>query len=113
MAWNLAYDHLCNYVLKKKLTEFNTQYPTTYAKKHTKARMKTVKMIDDFAELKESEVVQICRSANIITNGVYKILNEKLGKRNTYAHPSNIAVSPLTAEEMIVDLINNVVLKYV
>lgn len=113
MAWNLAYDHLCGYVLKNHLTSFNTQYPKTYAKKHADAKMKSVKNRDDFGELKESEVIQICRSANIITSDVYRILNEKLGKRNSYAHPSSVVVAPQTAEEVIIDLVNNVVLKLV
>lgn len=112
MVWNLAYDHLCHYVLNKKLSEFNRQYPITFAKLHAKASMTVVTNIDDFAELKESQVIQVCKSANIISNDVYKILNEKIGTRNTYAHPSNVVLVPQTAEEMILNLVNNVVLKY-
>ena len=41
-----------------------------------------------FTELKESEVLQVCRSANIITNDFLKILGEKLDKWNTAVHPS-------------------------
>jgi len=33
-----------------------------------------------------------------------------LGKRNTYAHPSTVIVVPHTAEEVILDLVNNIVL---
>lgn len=113
MAWNLAYDHLCSYIFNNKLKEFNVQYPISFAKLHAKATMTAVATMDDFAELKESQVIQICRSANIISNDVYKILNEKLGTRNTYAHPSNVVLVPQTAEEMILNLVNNVVLKYV
>lgn len=112
MAWNLAYDHLCRYVLNYKLAEFNTQYPISFAKLHAKATMTAVGNMDDFGELKESQVIQICKSANIITADVKRILDEKLGKRNTYAHPSSITVSPQTAEEFIIDLVNNIVLKY-
>ncbi|MDQ3710836.1 MAG: hypothetical protein M3388_01245 [Acidobacteriota bacterium] len=111
MAWNLAYDHLCHYVLNKHVAKFNTQYPLRFQSLHKKATMKAVASRDDFNELKESEVIEICRSASIISAGVHKILNEKLGKRNTYAHPSGILVSPQTTEEVIIDLVNNVVLK--
>ncbi len=111
MAWNLAYDHLCHHVLNKHLTAFNAQWPLSYPKKYANARIKAVRTRDDFGELQESEMIQICRSANIISNDVYKILNEKLGKRNTYAHPSTVTVVPHTAEEVILDLVNNVVLK--
>lgn len=113
MVWNLAYDHLCHYVLRNHIADFNTQYPKSYAKKHADAKMKAVNGRDDFGELKENEVIQICRSANIISNDVYKILNEKLGKRNTYAHSSSVTAAPQTAEEIIIDLVNNVVLKLV
>ncbi|MGD9587974.1 MAG: hypothetical protein AB7Q37_07210 [Pyrinomonadaceae bacterium] len=112
MAWNLAYDHLCRYVLANKLAQFNTQYPLSYPKVHAGSKMKAVTTFDDFAELKESQVVQICRSANIISNDVFKILNEKLGTRNSYAHPSSLMIVPHTAEEVILNLVNNVVLKY-
>ncbi len=113
MAWNLAYDHLCYFVINKHLSAFNKQYPISFSAKHAKANMKAIGTRDDFAELKESEVIQLCKSAGIISNDIYKLLNEKLGRRNTYAHPSSIAVFPNTAEEFILDLVNNVVLKLV
>jgi len=111
MAWNLAYDHLCEYVIRDpaRFSAFNVQLPRSYQR----ARISAITKKDDFSELKESEVIQVCRSANIITNDVYKILNEKLGKRNTYAHPSSVIAFPQTAEEIILDLVNNVVLKLV
>jgi hypothetical protein len=55
--------------------------------------------------------LQVCRSANIITNDLLKILREKLDKRNTAAHPSTVEIAPHTAEEYIIDLITNAVLK--
>lgn len=112
MAWNLAYDHLCRYVLAKQLANFNSQYPKSFPKLHANASMKLVAVMDDFSELKESQVIQICRSANIISNDVSKVLNEKLGTRNSYAHPSTLVIVPHTAEELILNLVNNVVLKY-
>jgi hypothetical protein len=111
MAWNLAYDHLCHYILNRHLATFNVEWPKQFPKKHLNARIKAVATRDDFGELKESEVIQICRAANIISNDIQKILNEKLGKRNTYAHPSGVTVAPQTAEEVIIDLVNNVVVK--
>ena len=113
MAWNLAFDHLCHFVLKKHLTKFNNQYPIRFPKQHAKAKMKIVANRDDFSELSEADVVDICRSANIVSVSLHKILKEKLDKRNIYAHPSGIVVSPQTAEEVIIDLVNNVVLKLI
>jgi hypothetical protein len=111
MTWNLAYDHLCEYVLidKQRTADFNTQLPKSFKA----ARISSVNKRDDFAELKESEVLQVCRSANIITNDLFKVLKEKLDKRNTAAHPSTVVIVPHTAEEYIIDLVTNVVLKLV
>ena len=113
MTWNLSYHHLCNYVLNNHLGEFNTYWPTQFQKNHAKAKIQMIGKYDDFSELKESEVIQICRAANIITQDVNKILKEKLDKRNSAAHPSSIEIKPHTAEEYIIDLITNVVLKLV
>jgi hypothetical protein len=111
MAWNLAYHHLCQYVLKNKLTEFNTQWPLVY-QGHHKKKLKQIVTMDDFTEeLKESEVVEICNSAGVFTGAVYRILKEKLGKRNSAAHPSSVAVGQLQAEDFIDDLVKNVVVK--
>jgi hypothetical protein len=106
MTWNLAYDHLCEYVLTKKLAEFNTQLPKTFPK----ADISVITNKEDFSELKESQVMQVCRSANITSKDIHKVLKEKLDRRNTYAHPSTITLAPQTAEEYIIDLVNNVVL---
>ena len=109
MTWNLAYDHLCGYVLNNstRLANFNTQLPKSFKG----ARISAINKRDDFSELKESEVLQVCRSSNIITNDIFKVLKEKLDKRNTAAHPSTIVIAPHTAEEYIIDLVTNVVMK--
>jgi hypothetical protein len=111
MTWNLAYDHLCRYVLNSssRLATFNSQLPRSFPK----ARVSAANNKDDLSDLKESEVLQVCRSANIITNDLLKILKEKLDKRNTAAHPSTVDIAPHTAEEYIIDLIPNVVLKLI
>jgi hypothetical protein len=111
MTWNLAFDHLLNLILTHHLAEFNKQWPISYAKQHQKARVSAISNRDDFGELKESEILTICKSAAIITPDLYKILDEKLGKRNTAAHPSTVGVSQIQVEGVIDDLVNNVVLK--
>ena len=113
MTWNLAFDHLLNFILKHHLARFNTQWPISYAKQHAKARVSAISSRDDFGELKESEILTVCKSATIITADLHKILDEKLGKRNTAAHPSTIGVSQIQAEGVIDDLVNNVVLKLI
>ncbi len=110
MCWNLAFDHLCHYVLKHELTNFNTAWPKRFPKKHADARISAVAKREDFSELQESDVIDICRSGNIITADVFKILSTKLGTRNSAAHPSNVTFDQVQVEAFILDLVNNVVL---
>jgi hypothetical protein len=111
MTWNLAFDHILNFILKHRLAAFNKQWPISFFKQNQKARVQSISSRDDFGELKESEVLGICKSAAIITSGQYDILDEKLGKRNAAAHPSTIVVTQIQVEGFIDDLVNNVVLK--
>ncbi len=106
MGWNLAYDHLCQLVLKKYLTQFNAQLAKTFPKVDI-----IVTKRDDLTELKEAQVLQVCKSANIIAGNVHKVMTEKLDRRNVAAHPSGVGIYETTAEEFIKDLIENVVIK--
>lgn len=111
MAWNLAYHHLCDYVIKNRLADFNARWLVKYSGHH-KNGTKTISVIDDFMqELKESEVIAICKDAGIITKDVYRIMDEKLGRRNSAAHPSSVSIGQLQTDALIVDLVDNVVLK--
>jgi len=109
MVWNLVFDHLCEIVLSRHLSAFNTQLPVTYPR----ADIKTIAKREDFHELKESQVLQVCKSARIIPDTMHKILQEKLTRRNMAAHPSGVTILESTAEEVIRDLIENVLLKLV
>jgi hypothetical protein len=67
MTWNLAYHHLCDYVIRNRLTDFNNRWQVVYPGHHRKTA-KAISVMDDFGgELKESEVIEICNSAGIIT----------------------------------------------
>jgi hypothetical protein len=70
MTWNLAYDHLCLFVFNvpNRLAAFNAQLRYSFPK----ARISAVNSRDDFSELKESEVLQACRSATLISNDLAK-----------------------------------------
>jgi hypothetical protein len=67
---------------------------------------------DDFSELPESKFIELMRSANIISNDVRKILDEKLGTRNSVAHPSGIIFTGHKTTEFALDIINNILFKY-
>ena len=107
MAWILTMDHLQKFTFGNYLTEFNTALSA-----HSDKRMKPIIAYDDFSDLKESRIIELMRSANIISNDVRKILDEKLGIRNSAGHPSAISFSTHKTTEFALDLIENVLLKY-
>lgn len=107
MAWNLTIWHIENFVLNEKLIEFNSALAKSPVK-----NIKQIVVIDDFSELKEVKFIELLRTARIISNDVRKILDEKLGIRNSAAHPSSIIIEGHKATEFILDLVKNVILKY-
>jgi hypothetical protein len=108
MAWNLTFHHLLRWILAdaRRLSDFNTALPTKFPKKASTK----VSRIEDFEELKESEVIEVCRTANLISKNVIEILREKLKRRNLAAHPSQVVVAQHQADDAISDLVNNVIL---
>lgn len=105
MVWLLAVDHLYEYILSGRVQIFINAL--------RKANLnKSIHSKDDFGELKESQFIEACKSAGIISNDVRKILDTKLGIRNSFAHPSTITLPRSKALEFIDDLIENVLLKY-
>jgi hypothetical protein len=109
LMWCLTMYHISKYVLIKKLTEFNAAIA-----KHPDKRLSgiIIQTLDDFEAISDSKFIELVRSARIVTNDVRKILDEKLGIRNSAAHPSTIVFSDLKANEFILDLVENVLLKY-
>lgn len=107
LIWILAIDHLQNYIFGNKLNEFNIALAKNPDKKISK-----IIYLDNFGELKESKFIEIAKSARIISNDIRKILDEKLGIRNSAAHPSGIMFSGHKATEFALDLINNILIKY-
>lgn len=105
MVWLLTLDHIYEYVLANKLPEFITAL--------RRININTViNSKDDFGDIKEVKFIEACRVAGIISNDVKKILDTKLGIRNSYAHPSTVQLPKSKALEFIEDLVNNVILKY-
>jgi hypothetical protein len=109
MVWNLAYSHLLDWILgdPNRLGQFNVAIPKRYPKRIGL----TIVGYDQFLdELKESEVLEICNSGSIINSNMFKILKEKLTRRNIVAHPASVVVVQHQADDAITDLVNNVVL---
>jgi len=107
IVWVLTMDHLQNHTFGKHLLEFNTALNA-----HPDKKMQSIVKYDDFSELKETRVIELMRSAGIISKDVRKILDEKLGIRNSAGHPSGITFSGHKTTEFALDLIENVLLKY-
>lgn len=105
MVWLLTLDHLFEYILANKLTDFIVAL-------RRMNNNKSINSKDDFGDLKESVFIEACRGAGIISNDVRKILDAKLGIRNSFAHPSTITLPKSKALEFIEDLVENIILKY-
>jgi hypothetical protein len=109
MCWILALDHLIEYTMAHHLPEFNKLLAA-----NTDRRVKVTAIVsrDDFGDIPENKLIELFRSARVIDNDVRKILDQKLGTRNSYAHPSSLAISRTKVMEFVEDLVSNVVLKY-
>jgi hypothetical protein len=105
MTWVVVVDHLYEFVLAHKLPDFNTEL----SKKNWK--LKKVSTKDEFSEIKEKDFIEVCRAASVFSNDVRKILDEKLGIRNTAGHPSTVTIHGGKAANFIEDLVDNVILK--
>ena len=110
MVWNVAFYHLCQFIMKHHLAKFNAGFQTHYANLWQNAKVKVMTTYDDFLTLKESVVIDICKRDQIITQTQSKILDKRLGERNTAAHPNSAKVGQLQAEAFIEDVVDNVVL---
>ena len=111
MCWNLAFHHLCDYVLKHRLADFNHRWYVKLPGQHRNGQ-RSIAVMDDFMEeLKESEVMAICKDEGIITKDMWKVMDDKLGRRNSAAHASSISIGQLQADAFIDDLIKNIVFK--
>ena len=106
MAWNLAFDHFCDWIAgdTKRLGDFRAACSAKFPKKTPPGNR------SDLEDLKESEIIEIARTAKLISKNTQSILSEKLKRRNMAAHPSAVKIEQSQADDTIVDLINNVVL---
>jgi len=107
MVWIVTMDHLQKHIFANFLAEFNAALAKSPDKK-----IKKIVNYDDFSDLPENKLIELARSSSVISNDVRKLLDEKLGTRNSAAHPSGIKISGHKATEFAIDVIDNVLLKY-
>jgi hypothetical protein len=110
MTWAGSIAHLYDYIIadRARLENFNA----ALKKRSDKYSKLKVSSYDHFSDIPESIFIEVCRSAKLISNDVRKILDEKLGIRNTCAHPSNVEVHKTKVINFVEDLIDNVITKY-
>jgi hypothetical protein len=98
LLFRLAH-HLLHWILNhaKRLQDLNAAIPKRYPKKASL----TITSYNDFEELKESEVIEICNTAGLVSGNIARILREKLGKRNTAAHPSSAVLVQSQADDVV------------
>lgn len=108
MTWNLTFDHFCNSILgdTSRLASFNTQLPIRYPK----LKAPSIAKREDFSNLKEGEVLEVAKSAGLISKDLFNIMDSKLKLRNTAAHPSSVVITQHMAEGFVLDLAQNVLL---
>jgi hypothetical protein len=110
MVWNIAFYHLCKYILTHELSKFNNRIPARYPKKWKPTDMPLIKKYDDFGdEMSEREVLEVTNSAGIINSTMFKVYKARLDDRNSAAHPSTAHVTQVQAEGFIDSLINNTI----
>ena len=111
MTWIFALDHLFNYIIKHKLSEFNATL-TAHPDQRAAKKVGQVVVRDDFGPLGEEMLLDICKTAKIISADVRRIMGVVLGARNSAAHPSGITITRAKFVTFAEDLVLNVVLKY-
>lgn len=109
MCWLLTLDHLFELVMAHHLPAFNAELAKVSDKR---VKVAAITKKDDFADIPENKLIELLRASGVISNDVRKILDAKLGIRNSAAHPSNLKVKKSKAIDFVEDLIENVVLKY-
>ncbi|HYW42227.1 MAG TPA: hypothetical protein VE959_05185 [Bryobacteraceae bacterium] len=111
MAWNLTYDHLLNWVLAdaQRLADFNAKIIARVGTRRGTGLVMAKR--EDFEELKEKDVLEICGTAGLFaSNNTKKLLDMHLTRRNMAAHPSLLSIDGPQADDTISSLITNVVL---
>jgi hypothetical protein len=111
MTWLYALDHLFEYVRSHHLAAFKdalSKHPDQRAVR----KIGEIRTRDHFTLLGEEMFLDVCRSANIISPDVRRILGERLGNRNSTAHPSGVKFTRHNVVGFVESLVYNVVLKY-
>ena len=101
MAWNLAYEHLVAWVYSDtgRLQDFNDELTGRWLNRAKNKKDDQIVEGDDFANMKESVVIDVCRKANLVSKDEFEMLDGALRKRNQFAHPTSgqVADGPIAS----------------
>jgi hypothetical protein len=89
-----------------------SEFNSALARRSDRHRNITIASKDNFCEIQEKVFIEIAKSAGVITSDVRKILDEKLGIRNTCAHPSTVEIHRSKVVNFIEELVDNVIGKH-
>lgn len=109
LTWMLAVRRLQECVLSNHVIAFNA---AVAAQPDKRLKGVVVSSLDDFGDIPEGKLIELLRTIGVISNDVRKILEVKLGIRNSAAHPSTTLFSEVKATDFITDLVENVVIKF-
>jgi hypothetical protein len=109
MCWILIMDHLIELVFTKHLSSFNAELAKV---SHNRVKISVIENRDDFNDIPEWKFIELLRASGVISNDVRKILDQKLGIRNSCAHPSGIVIKGSKVIDFVEDLVENVILKF-
>ncbi len=108
MTWILTMDKLQEHIFtrKNKLNDFNKEWLKISSKK------RKISDIKEFSDIKEERFIELCRASGIIDGNEKKILDVKLGIRNTASHPNKIKIKDSKVIDFVEDLIENILTKF-
>jgi hypothetical protein len=109
MTWSLTIYRLRSHLLNdaQKLVSFNKALSSNPV-----GKIRGVSTYDELCDIPDSRFVELLRAAGVVSGDVLKILKEKLGTRDSAAHPSVTTYGQHKATEFMSDLLSNVILKY-
>ena len=108
MGWNLAFEHLRQWIFRHKLEPFNNELTDRLEKKNK--YYDPVVDYQDFSSTSEWIVLDICEKAKLIEGHERNVLQAGLKERNHYAHPTPAVATPAIAAGHIENLLEHVVL---
>jgi hypothetical protein len=108
MVWIATIDHLYEHVVNHRVSDFQA----ALALRNDKVGKLNISNKDDFLDIREAVFIETCRSAKIISQDIRKVLDERLGLRNSCAHPGELKISDSKVVSYIEDLVDNVMAKY-